>query len=176
MKSIIEKEKFLEEHGWVRYGSANWMKREWQNEEETLNLPAHLCPHWYHPGETLDDAITITKEELAIAKTKKECTLENAKILERIILDAIRGVEWGDIRSAAKGFARKKLYDWYLCECNTCGMKPNPDIVKVFEPKSQPEKPSCWDNCTRIKHGTIEECQDCADRPDGYNMYNRRVG
>ncbi len=129
--TIIAKEKFLEENGWVRYGSTDWVKKEWLEEPEKLNREAHLCPNWYHT-ESLEDAIAITKVEIATADVKREHALENAKILERIILDAIRGVEWGDIRSAAKGFARKKLYNWYLCECDACGMRPNPNIENVF--------------------------------------------
>jgi hypothetical protein len=35
--------------------------------------------------------------------------------------------------------------------------------------------PSCWDNCTRITHGKIEDCQNCADRPGGYNMYKHPI-
>lgn len=130
--TTIEKENFLEENGWVRYDSQNWYKREWLNEEERLSLPAHLCPHWYDPGESLDDAVTITKVELAVANTEKECALEHAKILERLILNAIRDSEWSDVRSAVRGFAKKKLYDLYVSECNSCGMKPNPHIVKEY--------------------------------------------
>jgi len=99
-----------------------------------------------------------------------------AKQLEGIIFDLIKGDRWGDIRSAARAVAKEKLYKWYLDECSEAYEAPNPEIVKEFEPKVQPEKPSCWNACTRQRHGTIEECQNCADRPDGYNMYNRRVG
>jgi hypothetical protein len=98
----------------------------------------------------------------------------NAKQLEKIILDLIKGNRWRDCRSAARGVAKEKLYPWYLSECSEAFEKPNPEIINEFEPKSQPEKPSCWDSCIKVKHGTIEECQNCADRPDGYNMYKNK--
>ena len=100
----------------------------------------------------------------------------NAKELEGIILDLIKGSDWSDVRSVARAIAKKKLYKWYLNECSEGCIPPNGEIVKELELRPQPLKPSCWKNCTRQRHGTIEECQNCADRPDGYNMYNRRVG
>ena len=51
--------------------------------------------------------------------------------LEGIILSAIRDRRWGDVRSAAIGFAREELYQWYLEECDTAFREPSPDIVKV---------------------------------------------
>lgn len=58
----------------------------------------------------------------------------NAKQLEGIILDLIKGDRWRDIRSAARAVAKEKLYNWYLDECGeTWGSyKPNPEIVKEF--------------------------------------------
>ena len=95
---------------------------------------------------------------------------DNAERLEKIILEAIHSGNDGVME-----FAKKHLYQWYCWELGeTWGsMIENPEIEKAFESKPQPEKPSCWDDCTRLKHGTIEECQNCADRPDGYNMYKK---
>ena len=129
--TTVEKEKFLEENGWVRYGSRDWVKKEWLEEPEKLNRDAHLCPNWYHT-ESLDDAVTITKVELAVAKTLKECALEHAKTLERLLLNAARDSEWSDIRSAVKAFARKRLVEWYLVECADSGMKPNPFALEQY--------------------------------------------
>lgn len=52
--------------------------------------------------------------------------------LEGIILNAIESRRWGDVRSAAKGFAREELYQWYLEECDTVFRIPNQRIVKTF--------------------------------------------
>jgi hypothetical protein len=132
MKSVIAKEKFLEEQGWVRFGSNSWVKREWQNEPETLGLEAHLCPHWYC-SELFEDAYIIAVTELAVntavKNLKEEYAAETAMLLERILLDATQGLWWSDVRSAVKGFSKEKLYHWYLSVCG----KPNPFIVKAFE-------------------------------------------
>jgi len=55
-----------------------------------------------------------------------------AKKLEDIILNAINGSDWSDVRSAARGFAKKELYQWYLDECDEAFMTPNSEIKKVF--------------------------------------------
>lgn len=55
-----------------------------------------------------------------------------AKELEKILYNAIKGDDWSDVRSAAKGFARKELYDWYLMECSDAYITPDPTIIKEF--------------------------------------------
>ena len=55
-----------------------------------------------------------------------------AKQLESIILDLIKGSDWSDIRSAARGVAKKKLYRWYLSECSEAFIAANPIIKKEF--------------------------------------------
>lgn len=64
-----------------------------------------------------------------------------AKKLEKIILSAMKGGRWGDVRSAVRGFARKELVDWYYEECGeTWGSyKPNEKILKSFPPKELKE-------------------------------------
>jgi DUF438 domain-containing protein len=128
----VDKEKFLEEHGWERYGSTNWVKKEWKDEPERLKLEAHLCPHWYY-SESLDEAYTTAVKEFSEEILKEKNALDTIKILERILLDAISGKDFSDIRSAAKAFARKNIYQWYLCECNSINHIPNPFIVKDLE-------------------------------------------
>jgi len=59
----------------------------------------------------------------------------NAKQLEGIILDLIKGDRWRECRSAAKGVAKVKLYQWYLNECCEGFVKANSEIVNEFEPK-----------------------------------------
>lgn len=61
----------------------------------------------------------------------------NAKKLEGIILNLIKGSDWGDVRSAARGIAKKELYSWYLEECGeTWGShQPHPEIVEAFKDK-----------------------------------------
>jgi hypothetical protein len=56
----------------------------------------------------------------------------NAKQLEGIILDLMKGSDWSDIRSAARAVAKKKLYQWYLNECSEAFIAPNGEIVKAF--------------------------------------------
>ena len=59
----------------------------------------------------------------------------NAKQLESIILDLIKDSRWGDVRSAARGVAKEKLYPWYLSECSEAFIEVNPEIKKEFEPR-----------------------------------------
>jgi len=127
--NTIEKEKFLEEQGWVREGSDSWVKREWLTESERLHLEPNLCPNWYH-YESFEEAYIIAVRELAEKTTNENCTNEVAMKLEKILVDAMNGDNWSDIRSAVRGFAKKTLYPWYLAECKG---KPNPFIVKAFE-------------------------------------------
>ena len=126
--TTIQREKFLEEQGWQRFGSDSWVKKEWLSEPETLNISADQCPNWYHT-ELFEEAYIIAIRELAEKTTRAECAAENAMLLERILLDAAQGLWWSDVRSAVKGFSKEKLYQWYLRECG----KPNPFIVKTFE-------------------------------------------
>ena len=60
-----------------------------------------------------------------------------AKKLEKIILSAMKGGRWGNIRSAVRGFAQEELVEWYYEECGeTWGSyKPNEYILKAFPPK-----------------------------------------
>ena len=58
---------------------------------------------------------------------------DNAKRLEKIILDAMYG-PWGDVRSAVRGFVKVNLVPWYYVECEeTYGaIVPHTEIVKAF--------------------------------------------
>jgi hypothetical protein len=56
----------------------------------------------------------------------------NAKELEEIILDLMNGNDWSDMRSTARGIAKKKLYPWYIIKCSFTKITPNPEIVKMF--------------------------------------------
>ena len=56
----------------------------------------------------------------------------NAKQLESIILDLMKGSRWGDIRSAARAVAKEKLYRWYLNECSEAFINANSEIKKEF--------------------------------------------
>jgi len=56
-----------------------------------------------------------------------------AKQLETTILNAMHGSDWSDCRSAVKGFAKKKLYRWYLSECSEAFIEPNHEIFAEFE-------------------------------------------
>lgn len=58
-----------------------------------------------------------------------------AKKLEKIILCAMKGGQWGSIRSTVRGFAKEELVDWYYSECEGAFSTPNPDILKAFPPK-----------------------------------------
>jgi len=64
-----------------------------------------------------------------------------AKKLEKIILSAMKGGRWGNIRSAVRGFAQEELVEWYYEECGeTWGSyKPNEKILKSFPPKELKE-------------------------------------
>lgn len=59
--------------------------------------------------------------------------------LEKIILSAMNGGCWGNVRSAVRGFVREELVEWYYEECGeTWGVyKPHPDILKAFPPKKE---------------------------------------
>lgn len=130
MKTNLEREQYLLENGWVLNKATNrWEKPEWEHEAETLGIEAHLCPHWYYPGDTLEDAYEQTLVENTIKASKSEVQYETSQILERLILDAMNGSDWSDIRSAVSAFARRKLLPWYLSECKG---KPNPFILKNF--------------------------------------------
>lgn len=61
-------------------------KVEWKHEPETLKLEPHLCPHWYHPGETFEDAYEYALIESTVKICKEEAAYENAIFLERLIL------------------------------------------------------------------------------------------
>lgn len=58
---------------------------------------------------------------------------DNAKRLEAILLDAIKGDDWSDCRSPVKAFAKKSLYKLYLDECSEGFVMPNGEIVIAFE-------------------------------------------
>lgn len=62
---------------------------------------------------------------------------QTAKRLEKIILSAMKGGQWGSIRSAVRGFAKEELVEWYYEECGeTWGSyEVNPEILKAFPPK-----------------------------------------
>jgi len=63
----------------------------------------------------------------------------NAKQLESIILDLIKGSRWGDVRSAARAVAKDKLYQWYLNECSEAFIPANPEIIKEFGEIKSPD-------------------------------------
>lgn len=130
MKTLHEKEAFLIENGWEKNSRTNrWEKIEWKHEPEFFKLEPHLCPHWYHPGETFEEAYEIAVREDEAKKVKAEISHENAMFLERLLIDAANGSDWNSVRSAVRGFAKMKLLPWYLSECKST---PNPFILKEF--------------------------------------------
>lgn len=56
----------------------------------------------------------------------------NAKKLEKIMLDAIEGSDWTFGRSVVRGFAFRNLYTWYVSECDEAFIKPNEKILNEF--------------------------------------------
>lgn len=63
-----------------------------------------------------------------------------AKKLEEIILSAMKGGQWGSIRSAVRGFAQVELVEWYYEECGGAWTYvPNEQILKAFPPKKLKE-------------------------------------
>lgn len=73
-----------------------------------------------------------------ISEINSEAT---AKMLEKIILSAMKGGCWGSVRSAVREFVKEELVDWYYEECGeTWGSyNPNQYILKAFPPKKLKE-------------------------------------
>jgi len=126
------KQTFLEANGWKSDGIRHWVKVEWENESERLGLEPHLCPNWYR-SENLDSAFVIANVEKAIAETKADSKYENAQMLERVLLEALRCGK-DDMPSETRNFAKNMLLPWYLNECNN---KPNPLIKIGYKIKTQ---------------------------------------
>ena len=76
MLTTKQKEEFILANGWEKYGKYSYVKTEWLNESETLGLPSHLCPNWYHV-ETLDAAYQSTIKSIEIDTEMKEELLKN---------------------------------------------------------------------------------------------------
>jgi hypothetical protein len=58
---------------------------------------------------------------------------DNAKRLEKMILDGLYGSDFDDNRSAIRGFIRKHLVQLYYSECDdSYSLYPNEDILKQF--------------------------------------------
>ena len=58
--------------------------------------------------------------------------IENAKKLEKILIEASNGPEWSTSQNAVKKFVKNHLYEWYLQECSEAFMNPNEEIVKIY--------------------------------------------
>ena len=141
-------QRFLLEHGWLKHGATGWVRKEWQEELDKLGKDAHLSAIW-NRNESIDDAYVISKIENSIIETKQQYNNETKLLLENIILDAIKGSDWGDNRSAVKGFTKKTLYAWYLSLCDD---NQNPIIDQTFNYKPKKvNRPYIEENNTEIE-------------------------
>jgi hypothetical protein len=92
----------------------------------------------------------------------------NAKKLEAILLEAINGSTWSDVRSSIRAFSKYELYNWYLEECSNGHVEPNQEIVMNFEPNkiTKEAKKSVCDLCnngTPKQTGNMFVCPKCGE-------------
>ena len=84
MNTLIDKRKYILENGWIPNDMGKFSHVSWKTESERLGIESHLCPHWYHPGYTLDEAFyaILTEQNKINSATKSVTTFFTRELID----------------------------------------------------------------------------------------------
>lgn len=118
MNQELKMQKFLLSHGWLKRGATGWVKKEWQDELDSLGDAARNSPLWQHQ-ESIYDAYLM-----AIVDDKD---LNTKKSLKDLLEDIIIIISDNDDGKSKKNKELKKfVFEKYVTICEN-------DISEEFE-------------------------------------------